>query len=97
MHILIRTPRSDAQRPPLILIQVFLGNVVLREFAGANFALVGIVGLLNSLDNARFERVPFIDQLTDAFRIDGLGLREALRIGIGDRLFRSRPRSGRCA
>lgn len=70
----------------LILVEIFFGNIVFRHLAGANF-FVAIVGSFYAANDARFEGVSFIDQFTNAFRIDEFGDGQTLRIAVrGERL-----------
>src|SRR5579862_8087406 len=66
--------------PRSILIQVFVGNIVLRHFVGVNFPFVGVIGVFDASDCVCFEGVPFVKQLVDAFRICTLDVRQSLQV-----------------
>jgi hypothetical protein len=50
----------------LIFIQVFVRDVVFREFARPDSALIGIGSVLDALHYFGFERVPFLEQFVHA-------------------------------
>jgi len=53
----------------LIFIAVLAGNIILRDFVGVNFALVGVIGVLHALHRFGLERVSFLEQLVDTLGI----------------------------
>jgi len=52
----------------LLFIQIFVGNVVLRHLMRSNFSLIRVCGFY-STNHSGFERIAFLEQLGDAFRI----------------------------
>src|SRR5438067_4156848 len=76
----------------LVLIQIFFWDIVLGNFVGAHFLLVGIVGCFYPRDRVGLEGVSFFHQLVDALRISALMIGESLKISrLGAR---TRARSG---
>ena len=51
-----------------ILMQVFQRYVVLRNLLGANFRLIRVRRSFHAFDGLGLERLPFLDQLGNAFR-----------------------------
>ena len=58
-----------AVSPILVFVEIFFGNVVLGDFVGVNFPLIGVVGFFHACNHAGFEHVSFFNQLFDALRI----------------------------
>ena len=58
----------------LVLVQILIGNVVLRDFMRVHFPRISIVGFLHSRHRAGFKDVTFFNQLIDAFRVRLLGM-----------------------
>lgn len=56
-------------RSQLILLQILIGNVILRNLVGVYFPRILIVGSLHSRHRPGFKGIPFSNQLIDAFRI----------------------------
>jgi hypothetical protein len=61
----------------LVLVQILIGNVVLRDLMGVHLPLILTVSFLHSRHRARFKGVPFFNQLINAFRIRLLGAGQA--------------------
>lgn len=64
----------------LVLVQVFAGHVIFGYFPGANFLYTTGIGVLNARDDAGLERVPFFEQLVNAFRICAFDIRQTLQV-----------------
>jgi hypothetical protein len=60
-------------RSKLVLLQILIGNIVLRNLMSVHFPRILIVGFFHSRHRARFKDVTFFNQLIDAFRIRLLG------------------------
>ncbi len=56
-------------RLPLLFILIFARHVVFGHFTGANFLLVASSGVLDAGYDPCLERVAFLDQLVNTFRI----------------------------
>ena len=63
-----------------LLVEVFGGNVVLRNLPGTNFGYVGIGRAFDAADHFGLERLSFFDQLFHAFRPGICDIREPLGI-----------------
>ena len=53
----------------LLFLQVFCGNIVLRDLMGVHFPFVSVVGVFCTYHGVGLKRVPFLDQLSYAFRV----------------------------
>jgi hypothetical protein len=62
----------------LILVQIFSGDIVLGDFVGVDFALVGVAGVFHALYHLGFERISFFEELIHAFGIYPSRVRKAL-------------------
>ena len=54
---------------PLLFIQIFAGNIVLRHLMRANFLFIGVPGVFHDRHYVGLERVSFLEQLADTLRI----------------------------
>lgn len=52
---------------PLVFVQVLIGNVIFQHLVRANFALITLLGIFHTGNDAGFERVPFLEQFVDTF------------------------------
>ncbi len=66
--------------PLLIVVQILLGNVVLRNLAGMNFADSGIVGFFDAAYDPSLEGISFFQQFVDALRIRAFYPGQSLQI-----------------
>jgi len=62
---LVRTVKALGD-VPVVVVQVFLGDIVFRHFARFHLGNVGGLSILDSVDNPGFERIPLLDQLFNA-------------------------------
>ena len=73
-----------ARRKPLthyflsFLIQIFLGNIILRYLMSANFPLLSAPCVFYARHYVGFERVSFLEQLVDTLRIRTLDVGQSL-------------------
>ena len=65
--------RDTSICPKLVLVQILIGNVVLRDLMGVYFLRILIVSFLHACHRSRLTNVSFFNQLIDAFRIRLLG------------------------
>jgi hypothetical protein len=50
----------------LILVQVFVWDIVFRDFVRPDFAFIGVWSVFHALHDFAFERVPFLEQFIHA-------------------------------
>lgn len=62
------------------IIAILGPDVVLGDFSGPDFALVGIRGVLDAVHDLGFERLPLFDKLRDALGVHVFHARQALNI-----------------
>ena len=83
----IGSPITRSVQRLFILILIFFGDIVLRNFVSMNLFFIGIPGIFHSGDDSGLERVPFLDEFVDAFGIHAFDVRETLQIaGLHGRL-----------
>ena len=66
--------------PALILITVLGRNVVLGDFLGCHFSLVGIERVFDAADRLSFVILALFREFFYALGIGGLNIRQALRV-----------------
>src|SRR5271168_1030776 len=64
----------------LFLVEIFSGNVILRNFVRSHFTLVWVRGVLHSVHYFRFVGLPFFEKLFDALRIHMHFSTDSLRV-----------------
>lgn len=64
----------------LIFVQIFFGHVIFRHFTSSNFSVVAFARFFHARDHTGLERVAFLQQLVDTFRIDTFYVGQALQI-----------------
>lgn len=69
-YFCVNLPRLSARR--LVFIEVFTRHVIFRYFAGVYFSCVMFPRVFNPCDYSSLERIPFFNQLVNAFRIGTL-------------------------
>ena len=52
-----------------IFVQILAGNIIFRHLMRVDFLFLGILGVFHAFHYIRLERVSFLKQFVDAFRI----------------------------
>src|SRR5215469_4745688 len=70
----------DMYCPLLVLFEILGRDVILRNLPGPDFGCLRLGSLLNPIDGARFEGLPFVDKFLDALRVRFRDIGESLII-----------------
>ena len=71
---------GEAAFHSLVFIAILTGNIILGHLVRANFAFVGVAGVLHTLHDLGFEGVSFLEQFVDALGIRSFAARQSLQI-----------------
>jgi len=67
---LLRRLRLAGEAPRLFVVLVFVGDIIVRNFAGFHFGFIGIGSAFDGVNDFGFEILSLGGKLLDAFGID---------------------------
>src|SRR5215813_4356615 len=63
-----------------LIVQVLLGDIIFRHFAGGDFRNAGVIGIFHPLNDLGFKSITLFHQLFYAFRISAFDIRDVLEV-----------------